>query len=70
MLGRRGQGFTLAACLAVALVAGSGTAVACPSCGARAKEGGAGYMAATALLVALPFASIGGFVLWLRKKNR
>jgi len=27
-------------------------------------------MAATALLVALPFASIGGFVLWLRKKNR
>ena len=44
--------------------------MACPSCGARAKEGGAGYMAATALLVALPFASIGGFVLWLRKKNR
>lgn len=61
----------VATALAIALVwLAPGEAGACPMCGARAKEGGAGYMTATALLLALPFASLGGFLLWLRKKDR
>ncbi len=64
------RSLALAAGVVIALSTGAGKATACPSCGARAKEGGAGYMAATAVLVVLPFASLGGFVLWLRRQDR
>ena len=53
----------------MALAGGPAKAGACPMCGARAKEGGGGYVAATAVLLVLPFASLGGFLLWLRRKK-
>ncbi|HEX5032022.1 MAG TPA: hypothetical protein VFX78_11265 [Candidatus Eisenbacteria bacterium] len=55
----------LAAVAAIVLAAGSGEA--CPSCGARAREGGAGYVAATLVLLVVPLVLAGGLAIWLRR---
>ena len=51
-----------------ALVLWVSNAVACPFC-TTAKTGN-GYLAATLVLLVLPLAAIGGFVLWVRRCTR
>ncbi|HET9250863.1 MAG TPA: hypothetical protein VFP58_01950 [Candidatus Eisenbacteria bacterium] len=49
------------------IAASAGEGLACPSC-VTAKTGN-GYLLATAVLLALPFASLAGFALWLRRES-
>lgn len=50
-----------------AIVLAAGEALACPSCGARAREGGAGYVAATLVLLVVPLILAAGLAVWLRR---
>ena len=50
-----------------AIVLASGSGEACPSCGARAREGGTGYVAATLVLLVVPLVLAGGLAIWLRR---
>ena len=52
----------------VAIAAWTGVAHACPFC-STAKTG-SGYLVATAVLLVVPLAALGGFALWVRRCTR
>ena len=57
----------MAAVLAAGIVC-AGDAFACPSC--TTAKTGAGYLLATAVLLAIPFGALAGFTLWIRRNAR
>jgi hypothetical protein len=47
-----------------------GVAAACPYCASVNQGGASDYIAATALLLILPLALVGGLTLWIRRAER
>lgn len=60
----------LIAALLAGVLTGVAPAGACPYCASAASASNPGYMIATLTLGLLPFAFLGGLVVWLRRHER
>ena len=52
------------------VIAGAPISEACPYCASAASASNSGYLIATVTLGIMPFALLGGLVLWLRRHER
>ena len=61
---------SLIAALLAGVLTGVAPAEGCPYCASAASASNSGYMIATLTLGLLPFAFLGGLVVWLRRHER